>query len=541
MNLSGRSIIGYQWGAEEGETLQGVNPSTGQKLLPAYHSASDEEVGQAVELARQAFGSYCRAPGRQKADFLRAIATNLEERVDDLAERGSQETGLPDGRIRMETGRTCGQLRLFAGLVEEGSWVDARIDRADPDRAPLPKPDLRSMLRPLGPVAVFCASNFPVAFSVAGGDTASALAAGNPVLVNAHFAHPGTSELAGTAIREAAQKCGLPEGVFSLLFGAGLRVGRQLVSHPHIRAVGFTGSRKGGRSLMDLAAARPEPIPVFAEMSSVNPVFLLPGALRQRSDQIAQGLCGSVTLGAGQFCTNPGVVVLSKGPHADGFARHLAEQMGGASPATMLHQGIHQAYRQSLEGRSQNKSLELLAQSGSDLEDPACQAGAALFRTDAASFLNDSSLADEIFGPSTLLVQAADRKELLDIASALEGQLTATLHGTEEDLQKYSDLVEMLESKAGRLVFNGFPTGVEVCPAMVHGGPYPATSDGRSTSVGTRAIARFCRPVCYQDFPSSAIPPELQDGNPLGIWRLVDGHLRQDGSFRPSRKAAKRS
>ncbi len=525
MNLIGRSIIGYQRGAEQQETLQGVDPSTGLKLGPAYSSASDEEVGRAVELARRAYGSYSRASGRQKADFLRAIAANLEGRADDLAERGCQETGLPDGRIQMETGRTCGQLRLFAELVEEGSWVDARIDRADPDRTPLPKPDVRSMMRPLGPVAVFCASNFPIAFSVAGGDTASALAAGNPVVVNAHFAHPGTAELAGTAIRQAAEECGLAEGVFSLLFGSGLRVGRKLVSHPHIRAVGFTGSRKGGRALMDLAASRPEPIPVFAEMSSINPIFLLPGALSRRTDQIAQGLYGSVTLGVGQFCTKPGLVVLNKGPLGDEFARQLAGQMGAAPAATMLHQGIHQAYRRGVQGRSRNQSLELLAQSASDLEDPACQAGAALFRAEAAAFLKDSSLADEVFGPSTLLVQTGDRNEMLKIASAMEGQLTATLHGTEEDLKECSDLVQILERKVGRLIFNGFPTGVEVCPAMVHSGPYPATSDGRSTSVGSRAIARFCRPVCYQDFPSSSLPPELQDGNPLGIRRLVDGQL----------------
>lgn len=523
MNLSGRSMLGYRMGSGQGETLQGVNPSTGQQLPPLYFSASDAEVDQAVELAQAAFGAYRRVAGARKGEFLCSIAANLEEVADDLTQRGSQETGLPEARIRMETGRTCGQLRLFADLVEEGSWVDARIDRADPERTPLPKPDVRSMMQPLGPVAVFCASNFPVAFSVAGGDTASALAAGNPVVVNAHFAHPGTSELAGTAIRQAAQECGMPEGVFSLLFGSGLRVGQRLVSHPLIRAVGFTGSRKGGRALMDLAAARPEPIPVFAEMSSVNPVFLLPRALGQRGGQIAQGLFGSVTLGVGQFCTNPGIVVVDKGSEAEHFARQLAEKMNSAPSATMLHEGIYKAYLQGVARRS--RTLELLGQSRSDGPEAKCQAGAALFQTEAAALLDDPGLAEELFGPSTLLVQASDRQELLKVAASMEGQLTATLHGTVEDLQEYSDLVELLEQKVGRLVFNGFPTGVEVCPAMVHSGPYPATSDGRSTSVGTRAINRFCRPLCYQDFPESALPPELQDSNPLGIRRLIDGQL----------------
>ncbi|HEU4767254.1 MAG TPA: aldehyde dehydrogenase (NADP(+)) [Pyrinomonadaceae bacterium] len=509
-DLKGTSIIGFQRGASEGATLQGLNPVTNENLLPNYFSAGRAEVDHAAQLAHAAFATYSQTTGPQRARFLRAIAANIEALGDELISRANAETALPEARLRNETGRTCNQLRLFADLVEEGSWVDARIDRGDPDRKPLPKPDVRSMWRPIGPVVVFGASNFPLAFSVAGGDTASALAAGCPVIVKAHPAHPGTSELVGLALTEAVRNCGLPEGVFSLLYDAGTDVARTLVQHPLINAGGFTGSRAGGRSLFDLAVSRPEPIPFYAEMSSVNPVFILPGALRERSDQIATGLHASVTLGAGQFCTNPGLVLLADNEDCDAFVEKLGELMSGTAEQTMLTPGITTNYRNGLSARMNHSTCQTIGSS-------------ALFKTTATDFLAHPELAEELFGPSTLVVVYTD--QLVELVKALEGQLTATIHGSEEDLRTQADLIRLLEAKAGRLVFNGFPTGVEVGHAMVHGGPYPATSDGRYTSVGTRAIYRFARQVCYQDFPNNALPPELQDENPLAIVRLVDGEI----------------
>ena len=510
--LKGTSIIGFGRGALNGGTLQGFNPATGEDLLPVYHTANATEVDYAAQLAHDAFEAYSRTTGVERARFLRRIADNIEGIGDELIARANQETGLPEARLRAETARTCNQLRLFADLVEEGSWVDARIDRGDRWRQPVPKPDVRSMLRPLGPVVVFGASNFPLAFSVAGGDTASAWAAGCPVIVKAHPAHPGTSELVGLAVSIAARDCDLPEGVFSLLFDAGTEVAIALVEHVLIKAVGFTGSRRGGRALFDAASSRPEPIPFYAEMSSVNPVIILPGALRERSDQIAAGLHGSVTLGAGQFCTNPGLVLLEDNKDADAFVKKLGELMAGSAEQTMLTPAIRTSYRNGVAARMKHEAVETIN-------------AAALFKTTAADFLAHPELAEELFGPSTLVVTYTD--QLAELVRALEGQLTATIHGNEEDLQANDDLIRLLETKAGRLVFNGFPTGVEVGHAMVHGGPYPATSDGRSTSVGTRAISRFTRLVCFQDFPGTALPPELQDENPLGIWRMVDGEIKR--------------
>jgi NADP-dependent aldehyde dehydrogenase len=417
---------------------------------------------------------------------------------------------------------------MFAALVEDGSWVDARIDRAKPDRQPVPAPDVRSMLKPLGPVAVFGASNFPIAFSVAGGDTASALAAGNPVVANAHYAHPGAAELVGTAVSDAARKCELSEGVFSLLFGAGPGVGTSLVENPAIKAIAFTGSRSGGRALMSLAATRPEPVPFYAEMSSINPVFILPGALKARWQSIAAGLQGSVTLGSGQFCTKPGVVVLPPGQDGQdrtSFLDELHRLIAGTPASLMLTPGIRDAYFKGLCSLETNTKVTTICRQSSDRKTEGLAPEAALFHTDAETFLSDPQLSAEVFGPATLLVTPSDRVQLLEIARGLEGHLTATIQGSEADLAEYADLLDILQNKAGRLVFNGFPTGVEVCHAMVHGGPFPATSDGRSTSVGTRAILRFVRPVCYQSFPDSALPDELKDSNPLGIWRLVDGSL----------------
>ena len=521
--LSGQSIIGFSRSTSHASPFHGVDPSNGTQLLPPYYSASSDELDRAAQLAGKAFEIYRRAPGRDKAAFLRKIAENIESLGDELVTRATAETALPAARIKNEIARTCNQLRLFAEMVEEGSWVDARIDRADPSRTPLPKPDVRSMLQPLGPVVVFCASNFPLAFSVAGGDTASALAAGNPVIVKAHHAHPGTAELVGLALNDAVRGCDLPEGVFSLLYGPGSEVGARLVQHPSMKAGGFTGSRAGGLALMRLASMRPEPIPFYAEMSSVNPVFILPSALAERTEEIAKGLHGSVTLGAGQFCTNPGLVFVPE-KDSDKLIKRLGELMAATSPFTMLTDGIASAYRLGAQGLQQNSRVKSLAQPVKD----GCSAGAALFLTDAESFLEGPSLSTEVFGPSTLLIKYSTYYDLLKIARSLEGQLTATIHGSDEDLKTHGDLVGVLATKAGRLVFNGFPTGVEVGHSMVHGGPFPATSDGRSTSVGTRAAFRFARPVCYQDFADDALPDELKDANLLKIWRMVDGEMTKN-------------
>ncbi len=546
MQLTGKSIIGTGAGrgnasaaaqigmsAPHGDSFYAVNPVNEQKLEPAFISASVDQVEAATTGAREAFASYGWLSGREKSIFLRKIAANLESIAADVVDRAEQETALPKARLQGEMARTCGQLRLFAEVVEEGSWTTARIDRADLNRKPQPKPDIRSMLRPLGPVAVFGASNFPLAFSVAGGDTASALAAGNPVIAKAHAAHPGTSELVGRALEQAVRQCGLHEGVFSLLFDSGTRVGTELVRHPHVKAVGFTGSRAGGRALMDIAAGRAEPIPVFAEMSSTNPVFILPGALRDRAEAIAIGLHASYTLGAGQFCTKPGLVFLPETASSRLFMDKLRQLAAQPAQFHLLTGGICSAYSSGIANRRTNEAVRLLTEALPSSEGLGFSAGAALFTTNVQSFLADPALADEIFGPATLLIENASRAAIVEVAHNLEGHLTATIHGTNQDLQEYADLIAILENKVGRIIFNGFPTGVEVCHAMVHGGPYPATSDGRSTSVGSAAIFRFARPVCYQGFPDQALPQELQDANPLGIWRMVDGKLTREPIAQP--------
>ncbi|MBT4223696.1 MAG: aldehyde dehydrogenase (NADP(+)) [Opitutae bacterium] len=519
MTLQGTSIIGNENGSGNESPIHGINPASGEILQPPYPSATEDEIKRACKLAGDAFDTTSKLSGKDRAAFLRKTADNIEGIVEDLVLRATAETGLPEPRIRMETGRTCGQLRLFAGLVEEGSWVDARIDQANPKRQPIPKPDTRSMLRPVGPIVVFCASNFPLAFSVAGGDTASAFAAGCPVIVKAHHAHPGTAELVGQAVRHAVRECGLPEGTFSLIYGSGRTVGAQLVQHQTIKAVGFTGSRAGGRALFNLASARPEPIPVYAEMSSVNPIFILPEALAERGEEIATGLHGSSIMGVGQFCTNPGIVLTQASESAKNFASSFTEKMSGTGAATMLHSGIRDAYEKGVEAHEGIASVLTLTRHNEEAGPGQCSVGTAVFSTTAEEFLAHPELTNEIFGPASLLVQYTDHGQALDVAKKLEGQLTATIFGTDDELAKNKELIAVLESKAGRLIFNQFPTGVEVCHSMVHGGPYPATTDGRSTSVGTGAILRFSRPVCYQNFPQGSLPDEIKDGNPLGINR----------------------
>ena len=517
------SLIGSSRGRDSEDLFHANNPATGEVLATAYAVATETETDKASELAEKAAPVLSALSGSEKAKFLRTVADKVDAIVEELVSIVTIETGLPEPRVRGETARTSGQLRMFADLVEEGSWVDARIDHALPDRQPIPKPDIRSMLRPVGPVAVFCASNFPLAFSVAGGDTASALAAGCPVIVKAHHAHPGSALVVGKAVVAAVESCGLPEGTFSLLYGGGRTVGQQLVGHPALKAVGFTGSRSGGRALFDLAASRPEPIPVYAEMSSVNPIFILSGALAERTEEIVQGLHGSATLGAGQFCTNPGIVLHEKGEVGDAFKVAYAKLMGESSDATMLHAGIRDAYGKGVSSIAGHADVATLTSLADEAGPGGCTAGTAVFAVDAETFLSTEALSDEIFGPSTLLVACEDLEQMLRAANKMEGQLTASLFGTEEELAEATDLVEALETKAGRILFNQFPTGVEVCHSIVHGGPYPATSDGRSTSVGTGAILRFARPVCYQGFPQEHLPDELQDSNPLGIKRLIDG------------------
>jgi 2,5-dioxopentanoate dehydrogenase len=521
MELTGQSFLGNARGASDGAGFQAANPQTGELLPPVYYSASAADVNAAAEMAAEAFGSYSQVSGKAKAAFLRRVADGIEADRDELAGRAHLESALPMPRLLGEVARTAGQFRLFAALVEEGSWVQARIDPALPDRKPLPRADIRSMLRPLGPVAVFGASNFPLAFSVAGGDTASALAAGCPVVVKAHAAHPGTSEMAAQILAGAVAESGLHPGVFSTLFDAGVEVGAALVRHPLIRAVGFTGSLRGGRALMDLAAARPEPIPCFAEMSSGNPVFVLPGAFKKSAKALATGLFGSFTLGAGQMCTKPGIVLVPDSDKASDFVLELCGQVDLSSSSTLLTAGIAREYSRATQARE--SQVKLLAHAREPEQVSGFSAGAKLFQTGVEDLLRNPSLADEIFGPDTLIVQCRKPEDFLNAARALEGHLTATLLGTEEDLAENSELVRLLEQKAGRLIFNGFPTGVEVNHSMIHGGPYPSTSDSRFTSVGSLAIYRFARPVCFQNFPQTLLPEELQDGNPLGIARLRDG------------------
>jgi len=514
MSLHGQHLIAGQRRASGVGLFQGIDATTEAVLSPGFSEASGAEIDAAVAAAVTAFAVFSDTTGEHRAAFLEAIATEIEAIGDPLLQRAHQETGLPLPRLTGERGRTCGQLRLFASVAREGSWVDARIDPAQPERKPLPRSDLRRMARPLGPIAVFGASNFPLAFSVAGGDTASALATGNPVVVKGHPAHPGTSELVGEAIVRAAATCKLPAGIFSLVQGRTPETSLALVRHPEVVAVTFTGSHTAGRALFDAAATRPQPIPVFAEMSSVNPLFILPGALRESGAGIAEGLKNSFTLGVGQFCTKPGLVFGVASPEWEAFVETFVTRAKSVARGTMLHAGIASAFDRSLDSLTGVTWLE--------------RGGAAVARVTAAQLAGDPSLTHEKFGPFTLIVTASSLEEMTALAGNLEGQLTATIHAVGIDLSQAQPLIKQLERIAGRLVVNGFPTGVEVSHAMHHGGPYPATTDVRFTSVGSAALARFVRPVCYQDFPDSLRPDALKDANPLGLLRLVEGKPSRD-------------
>lgn len=521
--LQGKSLLAGQTGATGGAVFQAINPSTGETFAPDFHEASLAEVDAALNAAAAAFEIYRLQPAETRAKLLDAIAAEIEALGDALLQRAHAETGLPLARLTGERARTCGQLRLFASVVREGSWVDARIDTALPDRQPLPRPDLRRMLIALGPVVVFGSSNFPFAFSVAGGDTASALAAGCPVIVKAHRAHPGTAELVGQAVARAVAAAGLPAGLFSLVHGGGSTVGIAMVKHPAVAAVGFTGSHTAGRALCAAAAARPHPIPVYAEMSSLNPVFLLPEALRERGAAIATGLTGSFTLGVGQFCTKPGLIFAVRGADTHTFLKTLTTAVQGAACATMLTPGIKSAFEENRTKVTKLPNVTVLAAATAAPDAQKTQGQPSVAVTTAANFLKHPDLATEAFGPFSLVIIGDSADEILACARALEGQLTATLHGTAADLTAATALVSVLEQKAGRLLVNGFPTGVEVSPAMNHGGPSPSTSDVHFTSVGTAALLRFARPICYQNFPPAMLPHALQDANPLGLMRLING------------------
>lgn len=516
--LTGAALIGARDIAGV-QSFRAIDPARGEAIEPAFAEAGPEEVAQAAALAAAAFPVYRATTPEARAAFLDLIATRIEAIGEALIERAAQETGLPAARLQGERARTTGQLRLFASWVRSGGADEPRLDSPLPERKPLPRADLRLRHIGVGPVAVFGASNFPLAFSVAGGDTASALAAGCPVVVKGHPAHPGTSELVGRAIREAVAQAGLPEGVFSLVTGTSHALGAALVADPRIRAVGFTGSRAGGLALVNIATSRPVPIPVYAEMSSINPVFLLPAALKARAEALGAGFVGSLTMGAGQFCTNPGLVIALAGEGLDLFVAAATRAVRNAAPAAMLTPGIAQAYAKGV-ARLGAQAHEV-ARADQEGGPNACRP--ALFVTDAATFVNEPVLSHEVFGASSLVVRCRDEAEMLDVAGAVEGQLTATLHMDAADHDLAARLLPILEEKAGRILANGWPTGVEVCHAMVHGGPFPATSDPRSTSVGTLAIRRFLRPVCYQDLPEALLPAAVQGDNPLHLPRLIDG------------------
>ncbi|MEJ5041626.1 aldehyde dehydrogenase (NADP(+)) [Pseudomonas sp. B21-036] len=516
--IIGHNYIGGARSAAGSITLHSHDATTGDALPYRFTQATAEEVDAAARAAAAAYPTFRNLPAGRRAEFLEAIAEQLEALDDDFVALVTRETALPTARIKGERGRTSGQMRLFAQVLRRGDFYGARIDRALPERQPLPRVDLRQYRIGVGPVAVFGASNFPLAFSTAGGDTAAALAAGCPVVFKAHSGHMATAEHVANAIIRAAERTGMPEGVFNMIYGAG--VGEALVKHPAIQAVGFTGSLKGGRALCDMAAARAQPIPVFAEMSSINPVLVLPQALQVRSEKIATELAASVVMGCGQFCTNPGLVIGLRSPQFSAFVAHLTATLGEQPAQTMLNAGTLRSYAKGVQALQAHPGVSHLA----GREQQGNQAQPQLFKADVSLLLDgDALLQEEVFGPTTVVVEVADADQLHSALASLHGQLTATLIAEADDLAQFAQVLPLLEQKVGRVLFNGYPTGVEVCDAMVHGGPYPATSDARGTSVGSLAIDRFLRPVCYQNCPDDLLPAALQDGNPLGIVRLVEG------------------
>jgi 2,5-dioxopentanoate dehydrogenase len=550
MPLLAANLIDGQHRADGTITTRSVDPRTGEAFGPAFPDATDAEVAAAVAAASAAFPTLRRTDGAVLARLLEAIADRLEALADTLVDTAARETGLGAVRITGERGRTCGQLRAFAEVARTGSHLDPRIDPADADRTP-PRPDLRRIQVPLGPVAVFGASNFPLAFSVPGGDTASALAAGCPVIAKAHPSHPATSQLAGQAVVDAVAAVGLPAGTFALLHGRDPAVSRALVTAPGLAAVGFTGSQTVGRALYDLAAAREVPIPVFAEMGSLNPQVVTAGAIAERGEVLATELVGSIALGTGQFCTKPGLVFVPDSDAGRRFEQALAESAGAVEPAPLLNRSIADGLAGRLAEVTGQPGVEVAAGGtvsgapGSTVTaapagaaDDALSAPAApmaagawaaptILVTDAPTFAATPSLHEECFGPAAIVVRVPSLETMTALASTLDGSLTASIHAAASEVADLADLVDALTHRAGRVVWNQVPTGVAVTPAMQHGGPYPASTSARDTSVGTAAIARFLRPVVYQNTPQALLPEPLRDANPTSRWRLVDGAWTQ--------------
>ena len=519
--ITGKNYIGNLLSSIGNITFQTFNPQTNSENEVVFCEASEVEIAKALELATAAFNSFKSISGDKKAEFLYEIANEIEALGNELIQTYCSETGLPEARAIGERGRTIFQLRSFANLVKEGSWVEATIDTAEINRQPIPKVDIRKMLIPLGPVAVFGASNFPLAYSTAGGDTAAAFAAGCPVIVKSHPMHAGTGELVASAIIKAVEKSGMPNGVFSNLNSSGIEVGVALVKHPALKAVGFTGSISGGRALYNLASQRPEPIPVFAEMGSVNPVVIMPNAAKLKGADWAKIYAGSITIGSGQFCTNQGLILGIKGEDLTCFIKFLSEEIVKIEPTCMLHPTIIGAYETNKAKMQIQKGLHTTA----DVEKEILKnyGRQAITTVEGATFLHNTTLHQEVFGPFSMVVQCENIAQLEEIISKLEGQLTGTILAEKDEIKSYTTIVSLLQNRVGRIIFNGVPTGVEVCAAMVHGGPYPASTDSRFTAVGINSIKRWVRPFSFQSWPNELLPNELKNENPLGILRVVDG------------------
>jgi len=521
--ITGKNYIGNRQSAKGNKTYKTFNPQLNIENEYVFVEATSEEIDEAVALAHEAFKTFRTLSGDKKADFLNAIADEILALDDELIKTFCSESGLPEGRAKGERGRTVFQLRSFAQLVEEGSWVEASIDTAIPDREPVPKPDLRKMSIPLGTVVVFGASNFPLAYSTAGGDTAAALAAGCPVIVKSHPMHAGTGELVASAIIKATEKTGMPNGVFSNLNSSGIEVGVQLVQHPQVKAVGFTGSIRGGRALYDLASKREEPIPVFAEMGSINPVIILPTSLKTRGESLAKMYAGSITLGTGQFCTNPGLLLGIKSEGLTNFIQNLSHEIIKIEPSCMLHPNIIGAYESNKQKAIAQPEISVVTTYAEDVQTN--YARQTITTVEGRTFLENPTLHQEVFGPYSIVVQCENTKQLEAIILKLEGQLTGTLIADSGEASLYPEIVSALQNRVGRMIYNGVPTGVEVCPSMTHGGPYPSSTDSRFTAVGIHSIKRWVRPFSYQDWPNELLPKELKNENPLGITRLVNNKL----------------
>ena len=519
--ISGKNFIGNKLSANGTKTYKTFNPELNTENAIVFTEATAQEIDDAVNLAASVFKEYRTVSGINKAEFLNAIAEEILALDDVLIKIYCSETGLPEGRAKGERGRTIGQLRSFANLVAEGSWVEATIDTAQPNREPMPRSDIRKMLIPLGPVVVFGASNFPLAYSTAGGDTAAALASGCPVIVKSHPMHSGTGALVASAIIKAAEKTGMPNGVFSNLNSSGIEVGQQLVAHPKVKAVGFTGSINGGRALLDLASKRAEPIPVFAEMGSINPVIILPKALENRKADIAKTYASSITLGTGQFCTNPGLLLGIKSDALTSFINNVSEEITKINPSCMLHPNIKKGYISNKEKVVSQDKVTVTANYSSNVQNN--YAAQAIVTVAGKTFLENPTLHLEVFGPFSVIVQCENASELETVIASLEGQLTGTVISDANEVANYPAVIAALQNRVGRIIFNGVPTGVEVCESMVHGGPYPASTDSRFTAVGIGSIKRWVRPFSYQDWPNDLLPNELKNDNPSNIFRVIDG------------------